>query len=101
MTDMAKKTEWVQFTKRTDEPKLNYLEHRLDEAGIPHRRNGRSWHAPIMEIQSEFNGKAWKIMSERWRLRGDEVGAHPRGRTTLDDIPDDDERFIVWKHEED
>jgi hypothetical protein len=62
--------------KRTDDPKLSWLESRLDAAHIPHRRNGFSFHAPILEVASERLEQAWKIL------------------TPVDDIPDDDEVFV-------
>jgi hypothetical protein len=68
-------TDWVLFTKRTDDPKLAWLERRLDEARIPHRRAGWSWHAPILEVPSDRLDDAWKIL------------------TPVDDIEDDDPRF--------
>lgn len=66
---------WVLFTKRTDDPKLSWLERRLDEALIPHRRNGYSWHAPILEVPDDCLDHAWAIL------------------TPVDDIPDDDPMF--------
>lgn len=42
--------EFELFTKRTDDPKLAWLESQLDWLGIAHRRNGESWHAPILEV---------------------------------------------------
>jgi hypothetical protein len=32
---------WVMFTKRTNNPKLEYLERRLDQLNIPHRREAK------------------------------------------------------------
>lgn len=66
---------WVLFTKRTESPKLAWLEHQLDEAGIPHRRNGSSFHAPILEVPENRLGAAWSILDP------------------VDDIPDDDPMF--------
>lgn len=69
------KTAWEMFTKRTEDPKLAWLERVLTVAGIPHRRNGRSFHAPILEVPRERLDEAWKILSP------------------VDDIPDDDSFF--------
>jgi hypothetical protein len=71
---------WVQFTKRTDDLKLVWLERRLDDQGIPHRRNGESWHAPITEVAADRLEDAWKIL------------------TPVDDWEDDDPRFefVPW-----
>ena len=66
---------WAQFTKRTDDPKLSWLERQLDERGIPHRRNGWSFHAPILEVLEEHLNAAWELL------------------TPVDDIEDDDPMF--------
>ena len=66
---------WVMFTKRTDDPKLSWLERALERVGIPSRRNGSSFHAPILEVPEEKLDAAWEIL------------------TPVDDVPDDDERF--------
>lgn len=54
---------WVQFTKRTNDPKLSWLEAQLDAAGIPHRRAGESWHAPITEVPEDQLEAAWAILA--------------------------------------
>ena len=64
---------WTLFTKRTNDPKLKYLEARLDDAGIPHRRMGR---APILEVHRNRLDDAWELLDP------------------IDDVPDDDPR---WK----
>jgi hypothetical protein len=66
---------WVRFTKRTDGLKLIWLEKRLQDRGIPSRRNGESFHAPILEVQGKDLDAAWTIL------------------TPVDDIEDDDPRF--------
>jgi hypothetical protein len=66
---------WERFTKRTEDPKLAWLERQLTEAGIQHRRNGASFHAPILEVQADKIDEAWAIL------------------TPVDDIPDDDPRW--------
>lgn len=68
-------TQWTVFTRRTDDPKLTWLELQLTEAGIPHRRNGESWHAPILEVPADQLDAAWAILDP------------------VDDIPDDDPMF--------
>ena len=73
---------WVMFTKRTESPKLGWLEEQLDELGIPHRRNGRSFHAPIMEVPEEHLEAAGNFLQSRM----------PDGRI-LDEIDDDDPMF--------
>lgn len=67
---------WAMFTKRTEEPKLAWLETKLDASGIPHRRNGWSFHAPILEVPHKRLDDAWKILRP------------------VDDIPDDDPVFV-------
>jgi hypothetical protein len=74
-------TQWVTAYRRTEDPKLAYLERRLAEQGIPSRRNGDSWHAPILEVPAEHEGAAWDLLGEQW------------GDVQLDDVPDDDPRF--------
>ena len=74
-------TNWTQFTKRTNDPKLAALESMLDQAGIPHRRHGDSFHAPILQVPDERLDDAWKILDP------------------IDDIPDDDPRFVVPRPE--
>lgn len=69
-------SEWTMFTKRTEDPKLAWLERQLDEKGIPHRRNGYSFHAPIMEVPTSRLDEAWELLP-----------------LEIDDLPDDDPRF--------
>lgn len=66
---------WTMFTKRTNDPKLTALEELLNEQGIPSRRHGESWHAPILQVPEGYLGMAWEIL------------------IPIDDIPDDDP---VW-----
>jgi len=68
---------WTQFTKRTDDPKLAWLERQLTSAGIPHQRNGSSWHAPILEVAANKLDAAWAILTPR-----------------LDNMRDDAKRFL-------
>ena len=68
-------TKWTQFTRRTDDPKLSWLENQLTRAGIAHRRNGESFHAPILEVPEGQVDDAWKLL------------------TPIDDIPDNDPIF--------
>lgn len=66
---------WGLFTKRTEDPKLSWLEGKLSEAGISHRRAGESAHAPILEVAPEHLEAAWTILDP------------------IDDIADDNEMF--------
>lgn len=73
---------WVRFTKRTEDPKLAYIERWLDDLGIQHRRNGYSFHAPILEVPEPDLDRAWKLLSEQVDGR------------CFDDIDDDDPMFL-------
>ena len=68
---------WETFTKRTNEPKLRWLERQLELSSIPSRRGPRpSAHAPILEVPAQHLDAAWEILGP------------------VDDIPDDDERWL-------
>lgn len=69
--------EYERLTRRTEDPKLGWIERQLDELGIAHRRNGSSFHAPIMEVDKERFDEAWEILSE------------------VDDISDDNPDFYL------
>lgn len=74
---------WETLCKRTDDPKLKFIEALLSQRNIPSRRNGRSFHAPILEVPSQHLDAALAIFSED--VFGD-------GRD-FDEIPDDDAIF--------
>ena len=67
---------WAQFTKRTNDPKLEWLETKMDEAGIRSRRNGESFHVPILEVDAARLDDEWAILEP------------------VDDIEDDDPMFL-------
>lgn len=67
---MPSPNDWVQFTKRTNDPKLSWLEATLEAAGIRSRRHGESFHAPILQVQEKDFESAWSILEP------------------LDDVPD-------------
>lgn len=67
---------WATFTRRTDDPKLAWLEERLAERGIPSRRRGRSFHAPVLEVPEEHLDAAWALLTPE-----------------VDELPDDDPAF--------
>jgi len=71
----ADEDKWVTFTRRTNDPKLKYLEQRLAANGIESRRKGESWHAPILQIKQKDLDAAWEIL------------------TPIDNVPDDDKGF--------
>jgi len=72
---------WVTFCRRTEDPKLAYLETRLTGMGIPHRRHGSSFHAPILQVPEDRHEEAYRLFDEDW------------DGVRLDDVPDDDESF--------
>lgn len=80
---------WVRFTKRTDDPKLAWIEKTLAVMGIPSRRNGHSFHAPILEVHQKDLAFAWRWLSSPFGT--DPKTGKPR---TLDDAPDDDPAFL-------
>lgn len=53
---------FITFTRRTNEPKLHWLELQLDQVGIKSRRNGESFHAPILEVDGERLDDALEIL---------------------------------------
>jgi hypothetical protein len=71
---------WVLFTKRTDDPKLAWLENALANAGIKSRRSGESWHAPVLEVKQRDLDAAWEILAP------------------IDDIADDSPRWSQDTH---
>jgi hypothetical protein len=80
-------TTWVTLCRRTNDPKLTFIEGLLDAKGIPHRRHGESWHAPILEVPEEHEAVAWGLL-------GIVMHRDDQGKPiTLDDIPDDDPMF--------
>lgn len=69
--------EWVILCKRTHDPKLSWLERTLSAHGILNRRNGFSFHAPILQVPAEFENKAQLILA------------------LVDDMDDDEDPFYV------
>ena len=67
--------DWATFTRRTEDPKLAWLERELDKREIPHKRDGRSFHAPILKVPKGNLDAAWEILAP------------------LDDVNDDDPQF--------
>jgi hypothetical protein len=71
-------SEWVQLTKRTEDPKLSWLEDQLKDNGIEFRRHGESFHAPILQVKKADYDKAMEILEP------------------IDDIPDDDPKYAEY-----
>jgi len=79
-------TTWGTLCRRTEDPKLAYIENWLDSVGIPNRRNGESFHAPILEVPEQHLNKAWELLDD---LIEQDDGTVIR----FDDIDDDDPMF--------
>lgn len=62
---------WQRLCKRTEDPKLSWIEERLHAACIATRRNGYSFHAPILEVPAALFEYAQAILAP------------------VDDLPDD------------
>lgn len=82
---------WVMFTKRTDDPKLAWMEKKLAEMGIESRRNGESFHAPILEVRRKDLARACAWLSTPFDGEPDPKTGKSQ---TIDDVPDDDPSFI-------
>lgn len=68
-------TRWVVLARRTSDPKLAWLERKLAARAIISRRNGHSFHAPILEVRARDLSAAMRLLRP------------------VDDLPDDDPRF--------
>ena len=82
---MTNSTQWVTLCKRTEDPKLAFIEALLTPRGIPSQRAGHSFHAPILQVPVEHEEAAWSLLGEKLPGRG--------RRNTLDDMPDDHPMF--------
>lgn len=67
--------EYVQFTKRTNEPKLGWLINECRQQGLRVERQGDSYHAPITVVHRDDESKALSIL------------------IPIDDLPDDAPQF--------
>jgi hypothetical protein len=86
-------TQWTTFCRRTNDPKLRYIERRLDDLGILHQRNGESFHAPILEVPEDRLDEAWAILSET-------VGLDDSVVAILDELDDDHPFFHYTENNE-
>jgi hypothetical protein len=80
---------WVTLCRRTNDPKLRWIEDSLSRMGIPHRRRGESFHAPILEVPEYGLERADAFLQSP-------VGGEDNA--TVDDIDDDDPRFDAYRH---
>ena len=70
--------DWVTFTRRTNDPKLAWLQAQLAFVGIPSRRDGESFHAPILKVPTTQIADAWKVLTPHWdKLDDDDKAFHP------------------------
>jgi hypothetical protein len=90
-------TIWVSFCRRTNDPKLAYIEHRLTEMKIPHRRNGESFHSPILEVPDDRHAEAYELLNEPFDEAKAGEPADEHGLIRLDDVPDDDPAFEEYQ----
>lgn len=67
---------WLLFTKRTEDPKLAWLERQCSNRGLRVVRHGESAHAPILYVHRDDHDKAWSILAPVDSVRDD----HPRFR---------------------
>ncbi len=77
--------DWTTLCRRTDDPKLAYIETKLTELGISHRRNGASAHAPILEVPADEHERAYAFLLMPFD------GANEN--ETVDDVADDEPTF--------
>lgn len=76
---------WYMLCKRTNDPKLAWVEAHLQDMGIQTRRSGHSFHAPILEVPVEHADAAEAFLASGWK----------RTRFTVDDIRDDHPDFLT------
>jgi hypothetical protein len=55
--------EWISFTRRTNNPKLQWLRDKCEESGLRVVQNGSSWHAPCTYVHRDDYDAAWAILS--------------------------------------
>jgi len=75
---------WVTLCKRTGDPKLGWIERTLAARGVPSRRNGESFHAPILEVPVEHEQAGWDLLAEPF---------DGKDGSTVDDMDDDHPTF--------
>lgn len=71
---------WTVFIRRTNNPKIEWLEEQLDALEIPHRRHGNLFHVPILEVPENKLASAQILLD------------------SIDNTSDDDPWFRrIWK----
>lgn len=58
----VKVREWLQFTKRTEDPKLSWVLAKCEAAGLRTFIEGASWHAPVSYVHRDDYEAAWGIL---------------------------------------
>ena len=81
---------WVTLCKRTEDPKLSYIERLLTQCAIPHKRSGESWHAPILYVPKAFETIAESVLAQPAKKA---YGIRTRLGVSLDDVPDSHRDF--------
>jgi len=82
---------WTLALKRTSDPKLGYIEHLLTERGIPHKRDGYSFHGPCLYVPESHEEAVDALLRTPART----LGLPVRHGVSLDDVPDDHRSFIA------
>ena len=113
-------TEWTTLLRRTNDPKLAWFEAFLDNLGVPHRRAGHSFHAPILQVpeDAEMYSAAWSALSKTLAQIADDetqdrvcivlrdsIGEHwledllesYPPETTIDDLEDNEMCFAAYE----
>jgi hypothetical protein len=88
---------FVVFTRRTDDPKLTWLQYQLEQRGIVSRRNGYSFHAPILEVDAEKLVEAWAFLMQPFGVVLSDGAFQGIANLALDDIPDEHPFFRAWE----
>lgn len=88
----AADAEWIDLCRRTNDPKLSWIEAQLEAREIPSQRAGFSWHAPILQVSVEDFLLAHEILA--MPVGKLEFGDY--GEITIDDLPDEHPYFTEW-----
>lgn len=82
---------WTTLCKRTSDPKLGYIEYVLTEFGIAHKRDGYSFHGPVLLVPEDREDDALYVLG----LPARHLDLPVRAGVSLDDVPDDHPCFIA------
>lgn len=84
--------DWINLTRRTNDPKLSWLKNQLDSQSIPCRQNGDSLHGPILQVPREFLAEAWDFLN----IPIGQLFIGTSTDITYDDLPDNHFLFSEW-----